>query len=563
MSNPGNLHDLSTKCSTDAPGEVPASNALGHAGEIIGQYRLLDLLGSGGMGTVYRAAHTLIDRVVALKLLKPELATNPTAVQRFLQEAQACVRLRHNGIVAVYDVGQHGDVVYMTMALVEGQNLADYVATHGPLSPNLALVVAARVAQALIYAHARGVIHRDIKPRNIMFNEPQTVTLLDMGIARVLDIDLPILGTGATDNTGEEPSTDATRLTARSKLMGTLAYMAPEQACDPRQADARSDIYSLGCTLYYLLSGKQPFQGQSELQTLDNHLAGCYRPLREHLPHIPPVVAHVAEKMLARRPEDRFQTAAAVAKVLLDCASQYYRQDFDLGALATVAPSIAGYEFWASTEPLGIYNTEFHGFVSLPDGKVVVLAGDAAGKDTAAAQAVTWLTRHLRAALESQPNVAEAMSHLNRPFCKSFGMDRIATLVLCLLDSRAAKVTVVNAGYAGLMIRRVTKALEGIPDESCGLPLGVMEDYSYEPYEIGLCPGDMVLLWSDDATDSLNLQDNIYGSRPLLSLLRNVEGGAQAVCEAILQDLHRFRDGRPQDFGWTIVGFGRLKNDPA
>jgi serine/threonine-protein kinase len=116
-------------------------------GRVIGQYRLLDRLGSGGMSTVFRATHTMIDRVVALKMLKPELASNPTVVQRFLQEAQACVRLKHNGIVSVYDVGQEGDEVYMTMALLDGQTLARYVETRGPMSPGMALSVIARVAR--------------------------------------------------------------------------------------------------------------------------------------------------------------------------------------------------------------------------------------------------------------------------------------------------------------------------------------------------------------------------------------------------------------------------------
>jgi hypothetical protein len=256
---------------------------------LAGRYELGEVIGRGGMGTVYRATDLVLKRTVAVKVLPAALAdADPTHVARFEREARAAASLNHPGVVAVYDTGVDEATRFIVMECVTGRDLAAILREQAPLEPARAVSIAERVADALAAAHAAGIVHRDVKPANVMVAEDGSVKVLDFGIARALD--------GAT-------------LTHGASVLGSAAYMAPEQALGER-ADERSDIYSLGCVLYAMLTGRPPFTGEAAAAVLHQHVNAETRPPSQINPRVPPALDALVIAMLAKAPDARPQSAA-------------------------------------------------------------------------------------------------------------------------------------------------------------------------------------------------------------------------------------------------------------
>jgi eukaryotic-like serine/threonine-protein kinase len=279
---------------------------------VFGKYVLLKPLGAGGMGQVYKARHRLMKREVALKVVRPDRFANPTALQRFVREIEAASQLLHPNVVIAHDAEKHGDVYYFVMEYLEGRDLDQLVKRGGPLAVPSACEYIRQAALGLQHAHERGLVHRDIKPSNLFLTytsapEPTPVVkILDMGLARLRD-------PGAIDPhamTKEDP------LTKEGMVMGTPDYMSPEQASDSRSVDIRSDLYSLGCTLYFLLTGSVPFPEGGFMEKLARHLWHPPRPIPELRPDVPPAVVDIVAKLMAKKREDRFQTPAELAAAL-------------------------------------------------------------------------------------------------------------------------------------------------------------------------------------------------------------------------------------------------------
>lgn len=289
-----------------ALGAVPASAAK-ELPEVLGDYRILSRLGGGGMGAVYRAVHERMGRQVALKVLKPEIQNNAALQQRFDREVRAAAKLSHPNIVTALDARSHDGVHFLVTELVEGSDLDHHVRQHGPLSVPQAVDVMLQAARGLSYAHSQGVIHRDIKPANLLMSRDGVVKILDMGLAR-LESD----GNGRIE----------TELTDTGVVMGTAAYMPPEQARDTRRADARSDIYSLGCTLHFLLTGRPVYAGVSQVDTILSHVNKPVPSLRQILPQVPVTLDQLFQSMIAKDPADRVQTAGEVAERLTSLREQ-------------------------------------------------------------------------------------------------------------------------------------------------------------------------------------------------------------------------------------------------
>jgi serine/threonine-protein kinase len=279
----------------------------------VGKYDVVGHIATGGMGAVYKAIDTVLKREVALKVLPPDAASKPNALERFRREARNAARLRHENIVTIYEFSQAGTTFYLAMEFVEGIDLQEYIDRKGRLDPEEARLVALQATRALEHAHAQGIVHRDIKPSNLLVSrkgEILVVKMSDFGLAR-------------------ETSEEDGRVTRDGHTVGTIDYMAPEQARDCGSADCRSDIYSLGCTVFHMLAGKAPFPEGSIPERLLKHAHDEPPDLRDFSPRVSEAFCAVVRRMLAKDPADRYPTPSALLKDLirLDSTAPVTRHD--------------------------------------------------------------------------------------------------------------------------------------------------------------------------------------------------------------------------------------------
>jgi serine/threonine protein kinase len=271
---------------------------------LIGNYLILDKVGQGGMGKVFKARHRKHGRLGALKILPPSFARDREAVMRFRREFEAAGRLKHINLVAAFEAEEDRGVHFLVMEYVEGMNLERVVSEQGPLPICRGVDYLIQAARGLEAAHGMGIIHRDIKPGNLMLDRGGTVRVLDLGLARIIDASNPFSKTA----TG--------RLTQSGIYMGTIDYMAPEQAEDPHGVDHRADIYSLGCTLFFLLTGQVPFPGKTILKRMLAHQEHAAPLLRAIRPEVSPALDAAYLKMMAKRPEQRPASMSDVIALL-------------------------------------------------------------------------------------------------------------------------------------------------------------------------------------------------------------------------------------------------------
>ena len=267
----------------------------------MGEYVLLDLLGEGGMGRVYRARHRRMNRIVALKTVSPQVLGTRAAVERFQREIQVAAQLVHPNIITAYDAGEAEGVPFLVMEFVDGRNLARVVKRDGPLPWRKAVDYVLQAAHGLKYAHDRGIIHRDIKPGNLLVDSEGTVRILDMGLAR------------ATGLAG------APSLTRSGDIMGTVAFASPEQLENSHRVDHRTDVYSLGCTLYCLLTAQLPIPIETAVEVLSGDRTARTSASGAVRARIPRHLAAVCCRMVARQPQDRPAAMGDVINALEDC----------------------------------------------------------------------------------------------------------------------------------------------------------------------------------------------------------------------------------------------------
>ena len=265
----------------------------------LGKYKLLGEVGKGGMSAVYLAEHTLMRRRVAIKVLPKSRVKDSSYLERFRLEARAVAKLDDPHIVRAFDIDNEGDTHYIVMEYVDGQDLHRLVSDNGPLDPDTAADYIAQAATGLAHAHEKNLVHRDIKPANLLVDKMQTVKLLDLGLAKL----------------AEEDQTSLT-LANDENVLGTADYLAPEQALNSHTADSRSDIYSLGCTLYFLLTGRPPFPEGTISERLLKHQVEEPDSLLKLRPDLPMSLIDICSKMMNKRPELRYESANEVAERL-------------------------------------------------------------------------------------------------------------------------------------------------------------------------------------------------------------------------------------------------------
>lgn len=272
---------------------------------VLGNYVLVERIGAGGMGQVFKARHRRMDRMVAVKLLPSAMTKEASAIARFEREVRAAAKINHPNIVAALDADCAHGSHFLVMELVDGRDLSVVVKSNGALAVEQAVDYIIQAGRGLVAAHAEGIVHRDIKPANLLLDKKGVVKILDMGLARF----------------SSESDRAQSDLTSTGTIMGTIDYMAPEQALDTKTADARADIYSLGCTLFYLLTARATFEGDTIMKKLLAHREQPIPMLAMSRPEVPDDIDRVFQKMLAKKVEDRYQTMAAVVEDLEACRS--------------------------------------------------------------------------------------------------------------------------------------------------------------------------------------------------------------------------------------------------
>ncbi len=271
----------------------------GHSSFFLGKYKLIELLGRGGMGSVFLGRHVTMNRRVALKILPRRIAKDPASLKRFLSEARTIAALDHPNIVQAYSVDNQRDLYYIVMEYVDGWDLKQLVEADGPMDYQTAADYIRQAADGLAHGHGHGIIHCDIKPSNLLLNKQGVVKIVDMGLNRL---------TGGNENqVGEQQE---------NRVLGSVDYQAPEQALESSDFDHRADIYSLGCTLYFLLTGHPPFPEGTLSERIMKHQKQQPRRITEQRPDAPAGLVKICQKMMAKRAEDRYQSAEELSRVL-------------------------------------------------------------------------------------------------------------------------------------------------------------------------------------------------------------------------------------------------------
>jgi formylglycine-generating enzyme required for sulfatase activity/tRNA A-37 threonylcarbamoyl transferase component Bud32 len=382
----------------------------------LGPYILLERLGTGGMGEVYKARHRGLGRAAALKVIRKDRLPHAEAVARFYREARAAAQLKHPNIVTIYDINQDAGNHFLAMELVEGMDLGRKVSRHGILPMAEACEVIRQAALGLQHAFQKGLVHRDIKPSNLMMGTMAEVAgpvtkILDFGLARIV----------------EEPAGDA-GLTPSNQLLGTPDFMAPEQAENSKTADIRADIFSLGCTLFYILTGRQPFAGDSPMSKLASRFRGEPRTARSLLPELPVELDRVLGRMLALDPSQRYQTPIEVAGAL-EPFSKSVCQTIDFSPrseLPTVAkpvlplssegtPPLADVDVSSTARPVGETQAGLGKSIRKWWGLGVTLTGALAGL------ALVWFLSLRREGEKQPPSPPGEITH----FTNSIGMELV------------------------------------------------------------------------------------------------------------------------------------------
>jgi serine/threonine-protein kinase len=293
------------------------------------QYQLLEKLGSGGMGDVYKAQDTRLNRFVAIKVLPAKMSTDPERRRRFVQEAQAASALNHPNIITIYDIVTEGDAQFMVMEFVSGSTLHDSITSGGLPIPQV-LQYGAQMADALAAAHAAGIIHRDLKPSNVMITRSGLVKILDFGLAKLTDL----------NPSSDKQATDLGPLTQEGAILGTVSYMSPEQA-EGKPVDARSDIFSFGSVLYEMVSGRRAFDGGSSISTLSSVLRDDVKPFADVAPETPPLLEAIISRCLPKDPNARWQSMKEVEKALTGLKRTLDSSGFDDATVRTASPAPA------------------------------------------------------------------------------------------------------------------------------------------------------------------------------------------------------------------------------
>lgn len=378
---------------------------------LIDKYLILDLIDVGGMGMVFKAIHRSMNRIVAVKMISHQMLGSADLIKRFQREVRVAATLEHTNIVRAYDADESRGVNFLVMEYVRGDNLSRIVRNAGPLPLDKAVDCIRQAAVGLQHAHERGIVHRDIKPGNLLLSDQGVVKILDLGLAHI-DESIRQNPEEDAENDNGRPYISRTELTAAGAVLGTASFMAPEQSLDAHLVDFRSDIYSLGCTLYYLLTGDTPYSGSTVFKVFVEHREAAIPSLKDERPDVPDSLDVVFHRMVAKKPEERFQSIAEFLVALDDCRITLPRQDavstFDAEETKIVGSN-------AVNPPSNTEQPARNKWMSLPQ-----LLWVASAATVIALVALNWPDRHSPVMEPPMPDTGAVNSRLGVPQNSSF-----------------------------------------------------------------------------------------------------------------------------------------------
>ncbi|MBI3271998.1 MAG: SpoIIE family protein phosphatase [Planctomycetes bacterium] len=533
----------------------------------IGQYRLLQRIAEGSTGKVYKAEHMHMGKIVAVKTLHARLTQKSSVVLRFLREARAGAAINHQNVIQMFDAGEDGGVYYLVMEYVDGASVAEHVRQHGPLATSLALKVLIQVASALDYAHQKKILHRDLRPANILFGRDGTVKLIDLGTAKWIEES----GMGTMTQSGS--------------LFSDFNYAAPELMMGG-SIDSHVDLYSLGASAYFMLAGEPPFKVNTLKDLLNAFQAGALRPLQDFNSTVPDALSFLIGRLLARDPKQRPSGAAEVVSELRTLYSQLYggsvstgpgdaveemltpdaralqhdmrlAKDVQQKLLPDELPSIPGCDLAKFYKPVSAVGGDYFDVFPVAGNKFAMIIGDVSGKGISGAMVMVMVRSvfHMLDARQISPKAA--IEAANRVLSRDIKRGMFVSLIYMLYDPSDSSVMIGNAGHnPPLLYRERTKEAEFIrlKGMAMGITAGEKFGQNSEETRLALEPGDRLLLYTDGIVEAENLERKQFGEESLVEVFSRVAaGGPGGIVKAVVDAVDAFRGSAAQSDDVTII----------
>lgn len=543
-------------------------------GRSLGQYKILEKIGQGSMGLVFRAEHATMRKVAAIKVLFDHLTTNKDNVRRFLREAMAGAALNHPNIVQMYDAGEDKGIYYIVMELVEGRTLEEIVGETGPLPVEKAMDVAIQIGRALQYAYEKKIVHRDLRPGNIVLSSDGTCKVIDMGTAKSLE------------NSG------LSTLTKTGISFGTINFASPEQIFDAKNVDHRADIYSLGSTLYYMVTGVLPFQARSPKEFFEKVNTEDLAAASKLNPKVSAELDKIIQKMMKRNREDRFQTPDELVN---DLTTRYFAefsaedlfagmrsgpdhekaQERELSAydiriakevqqklVPTTLPKIPGFEIGTYYKPAKEVGGDYFDCFPIGNHRYVMIVADVSGKGISGAMVMVMVRSVLRMLGPLGLSPKETLIKANRLIIKDMRKGMFVSAVYGILNAESQSFVFASAGHnPPVLWKRGSPKTKMLAAK--GMVLGFVGDKKFdnsiEEVSVQFGPMDRIVLYTDGVVEAKNPAGGEYGDEALESLVgRQAATESNELIQAIVAELEGFRGTAKQSDDITIVTFRHM-----
>lgn len=555
------------------PSTAPASTPDGLIGKTIGGYRILDRLAEGSRGIVYRAEHATMKRPGAVKILSPGFTTDKKAVMRFLREARAGAALRHPNLVQVLDAGEEQGLYFLVMELVDGESLQAIIDREGPLPLQRALHLGVQIAAALDFAAAQGLVHRDLRPANVLVTHDGTAKVIDLGTALSL-------------STGSGMSL----ITTSGLPMVEANYVAPEILFGEKEIDKRADLYSLGVTLYHALTRKMPYPAGNAREFFENVRAEKFLSPRAHNASIPEEICQVIAKLMALDRGERYEDAASFLRDVLG----FYGRTWGSETLPPSVLAIKGAEEWAAARsgtryesrvardvqaklvpsrltevpghvvakvyrPAKIVGGVYYDILPQRNGKFVFVVLDAGRHGVSGAMVMVMARSVIHNLLDLDLAPATAVLQLDRSVRKDLpaGIEILTTYAV--LDAETGRVSYACAGPTAPILWRKSTG-EASPLPGGGPAIGAEAFERPEEMEVALEPGDRLVMYSDGAVIVRNIRKQVFGVEGLAKALASLgDVPLEGALESLAQSVEHHRGPAPAVDDLTLLGLERKR----